>query len=163
MFEYPNKETILRKNASGIFASEEIKKFSDVKAVIDATRGETEEFTVFRENGDRFVVEVSSSNVSNAHGEIVGRMASFVDITERKFIEAEKERLIQKLQEALDKIKTLRGLIPICASCKNIRDDKGFWHHVESYVRDHSEAQFSHGICPTCMKKLYPNLHKYRD
>ena len=87
-------------------------------------------------------------------------MASFVDITKRKQLEQEKENLILKLQDALNKIKTLRGLIPICAACKSIRDDKGYWHQVEKYVQAHSEAHFSHGICPECSKKLYPELYK---
>ena len=55
-------------------------------------------------------------------------------------------------------IKVLRGFLPICASCKKIRDDKGYWNQIESYIRDHSEAQFSHSICPDCVKKLYPDL-----
>ncbi|MHB8809042.1 MAG: two-CW domain-containing protein [Desulfobulbaceae bacterium] len=63
-----------------------------------------------------------------------------------------------KLRIALSEIKTLRGLIPICASCKKIRDDKGVWNQIECYIRDHSEAEFSHGICPECAAKLYPNL-----
>jgi DNA-binding response OmpR family regulator len=61
-----------------------------------------------------------------------------------------------ELREALDKIKILSGIIPICASCKKIRDDKGYWNQIEAYIRDHSEAEFSHGLCPECMKKLYP-------
>jgi len=63
-----------------------------------------------------------------------------------------------QLQKALDEIKTLRGIIPICANCKNIRDDKGYWHQIESYIRDHSDAEFSHGICEDCARKLYPEL-----
>ena len=62
---------------------------------------------------------------------------------------------MRELQKAQDDIKTLRGIIPICANCKNIRDDKGYWSQVEVYVRDHSEAEFSHGLCPVCVKKLY--------
>jgi hypothetical protein len=61
-----------------------------------------------------------------------------------------------KLEKALNEIKALRGIIPICASCKKIRDDKGYWQQVECYISDHSEAKFSHGVCPECMKKLYP-------
>ncbi|MBA4389773.1 MAG: response regulator [Syntrophus sp. (in: bacteria)] len=61
-----------------------------------------------------------------------------------------------ELKEALAKIKTLSGLIPICASCKKIRDDKGYWNQLEVYIRDHSDAEFSHGYCPECIKKLYP-------
>lgn len=64
-----------------------------------------------------------------------------------------------ELQEALTKIKTLSGLLPICASCKKIRDDKGYWNRIETYISDHSEAEFSHSICPECTKKLYPELY----
>jgi len=70
----------------------------------------------------------------------------------------EKDELIAKLQNALDKVKILSGLLPICSSCKKIRDDKGYWQQIESYVREHSEAQFTHGLCPDCLTKLYPNL-----
>ncbi len=65
---------------------------------------------------------------------------------------------IEDLQKASDQIKTLRGIIPICANCKKIRDDKGYWNQVEVYVRDHTEAEFSHGVCPECVTKLYPSL-----
>lgn len=63
-----------------------------------------------------------------------------------------------ELKDAFSKIKILSGFLPICASCKKIRDDKGYWNQIESYIRDHSEAEFSHSICPECAKKLYPNL-----
>ena len=79
------------------------------------------------------------------------------DITERKTGEADREKLILEIKEAISKVKQLSGFIPICASCKKIRDDKGYWEQVEVYIRDHSEAEFSHGICPDCMKKLYPD------
>lgn len=71
--------------------------------------------------------------------------------------EKEKEKLIRELQEALAKVKLLSGMLPICASCKQIRDDKGYWTQIETYIRDHSEAEFSHGLCPDCMNELYPN------
>ena len=64
------------------------------------------------------------------------------------------------LQKALAKVKTLSGLLPICSNCKKIRDDKGYWNQIEAYIRDHSEADFSHGICPECAKKLYPEFYK---
>lgn len=70
--------------------------------------------------------------------------------------EEAQQRLIDDLQLALSEIKTLKGLIPICASCKNIRNDKGYWEGVEKYVMDRSDAQFSHSICPKCMDTLYP-------
>jgi len=82
------------------------------------------------------------------------------DITGRKHAEQEREKLIADLQAALAKIKTLSGLLPICASCKRIRDDKGYWNQIESYIHEHSEADFSHSICPDCAKQLYPSVFK---
>jgi sensor domain CHASE-containing protein len=72
----------------------------------------------------------------------------------------ERERLISELEQALSEVKTLSGLLPICSSCKRIRDDKGYWNQIESYIHEHSEAQFSHSICPDCIKKLYPDMYK---
>ncbi|GEM_PF-730828 len=80
------------------------------------------------------------------------------EIEERKQLEKEHEELIGKQKEALDKIRTLSGLIPICANCKKIRNDEGYYEHLEKFIMDHSDAVFSHGICPDCMKKLYPNF-----
>jgi PAS domain S-box-containing protein len=79
------------------------------------------------------------------------------DITERKRAEAEKERLIADLKTALSQVKTLSGLLPICSCCKKIRDDQGYWSRLETYITDHSEAQFSHGLCPDCMKHYLPD------
>lgn len=70
------------------------------------------------------------------------------------------EKKNAQLEEALAKIRALRGLLPICSNCKKIRDDKGYWHQVEVYVRDHSDVEFSHGICPDCMRALYPEYAK---
>jgi len=70
---------------------------------------------------------------------------------ERKRLERQKEDLIAELKQALSEIKTLRGILPICASCKRIRDDGGYWRQVEAYVHEHTEAQFSHGVCPECL------------
>ncbi|MBA3037632.1 MAG: chemotaxis protein CheR [Desulfobacterium sp.] len=82
---------------------------------------------------------------------IEGAVITFAEITERKQVE-------EVLQKVLDDIKTLHGIIPICMNCKNIRDDRGCWNQLEIYVRDHTEAQFSHGLCPECTNKLYPDL-----
>ncbi len=65
---------------------------------------------------------------------------------------------VHQLQNTLEHVKMLRGIIPICANCKKIRDDKGYWNQVEVYIRDHSDAEFSHGICPECVQKLYPDF-----
>ena len=66
--------------------------------------------------------------------------------------------MIAELRDALANLKRLSGLLPICASCKKIRDDQGYWHQVENYMQDHAEVEFSHGICPECAAKLYPEL-----
>ena len=93
--------------------------------------------------------------IEDSTGQMLFVLVMVEDITERRRAAEERERMIDELKEALANVKTLRGLIPICASCKKIRDDKGYWSQVEVYVRDRSEAEFSHGICPDCAKKLY--------
>ncbi len=78
------------------------------------------------------------------------------EVAQRRKAEEEKEKLISELQKALAEVKTLSGLLPICASCKKIRDDKGYWSQIEVYIREHSQAEFSHGLCPECAHRLYP-------
>ncbi|MCK4826007.1 PAS domain S-box protein, partial [bacterium] len=87
-------------------------------------------------------------------------LATFRDVSDRVRAEKEREKLICDLKEAMERIKTLRGLLPICMHCKKIRNDKGYWQQVEDYVQDHSEAEFSHGICPECIDKYYPELNE---
>jgi len=82
------------------------------------------------------------------------------DTSERKQIEKERDALIKDLQRSLAEVKTLSGLLPICSSCKKIRDDKGYWNQIEAYIHEHSDATFSHGICPDCTQKLYPEYYK---
>ncbi len=77
--------------------------------------------------------------------------------------QTEQKKLIDDLRIALEKINTLKGLLPICSACKKIRDDKGYWNQIEVYISEHSQAEFSHGICPECMKKLYPEFFKNKD
>ena len=80
------------------------------------------------------------------------------EIAVRKISEIEKEKLILELEDALSRVKKLGGLLPICAHCKKIRDDRGYWNQLESYISTHSEADFSHSICPECAKKYYPEI-----
>ena len=96
----------------------------------------------------------------NAQKERIGIVESFQDITKRKLAEDAKEELIIGLQDAQEEVNLLSGLLPICASCKNIRDDKGYWNKIESYISNHAKVEFSHGICPSCAQKLYPDLYK---
>ncbi|NTW48875.1 MAG: PAS domain S-box protein [Chlorobiales bacterium] len=113
-------------------------------------------------------VKMKTGSIRNGlfSGEIIESQGSsyfltvMIDITDRKRAEAEREKTIQELQSALEQIKTLRGIVPICSHCKKIRDDKGYWEKVEAYVSRHTEVRFSHDICPECVKKVYPELSK---
>jgi PAS domain S-box-containing protein len=154
MFDYQLDE-VLGKNAAELFSDRNIKKIVDVLSIIDTSKNLTEEFVVERRDGISFFVEVSASSVTSATDKRIGRMASFIDITKRKMLEADLEK---KLQDALDQIKVLSGVLPICASCKKIRDEKGDWSQLENYINEHSEAEFSHGICPDCVKRLYSDF-----
>ena len=102
---------------------------------------------------------ISARPFRDADGNLLGIVESFQNISDRIKAENAKAELIDGLQEALDKVNLLGGLLPICASCKKIRDDKGYWNQIETYIRNHSEAEFSHGICPDCAKKLYPEFY----
>jgi PAS domain S-box-containing protein len=102
----------------------------------------------------------TASRLYNAQGDVVGAIESIRDITAAKNLEQVREQLIEELQDAIHKVRTLSGLLPICASCKKIRDDKGYWNQIESYISKHSNAEFSHGICPECAKKLYTDFYK---
>lgn len=95
------------------------------------------------------VVPVQKQGYANFYG---------TDITARKVAEQEREKLINELQAALAKVRTLSGLVPICSWCKKIRDDRGFWNEVEVFVQSHSDAVFSHGVCPACQKRWLTGL-----
>lgn len=86
-----------------------------------------------------------------------------VEIRAREGAQAERERLIAVLQESLADVRRLSGLLPICASCKKIRDDQGYWNQIEAFIASRSEAQFTHGICPDCAHKLYPGIAVKND
>ena len=118
------------------------------------------ETTKYEINGKELAFIITARPFKDARGELIGIVESFQDITNRKILESEKEKLIEELRESLNKVKLLSGFLPICASCKKIRDDKGYWKQIEAYIKDHSEAEFSHGICPECAKKLYPDLQQ---
>lgn len=85
------------------------------------------------------------------------------DITKRKQAEKANEALVQKLQKAIVEIRTLQGFIPICMHCKQIRDDKGYWYKVETYIEKHSNAKFTHGICLCCLNEFHPDLAEEDD
>ena len=121
------------------------------------------EFRIVRRDGTERWVALAFQPVYNGESRFLGTRCSNRDITERKLAEGEREKLIGDLRNALSKVKQLSGLLPICACCKKVRDDKGYWRQLEAYIRDHSEADFSHGICPECARKEYPELFAEKD
>ena len=119
-------------------------------------RGSVRNFEVLlkRKDGDIITCLYTSSVRKSAQGDILGYHSIVRDITDLKRIEEEKQDLIEELKLALERIKTLKGLVPICASCKKIRDDRGYWNQLEEYIEAHSDAVFSHGLCPECQKRF---------
>lgn len=98
--------------------------------------------------------------IKNYRGEVTGLVGISRDITEQKKLEQQRDHYVHELQEALDKVTTLSGLLPICSSCKKIRNDQGYWQQVEGYLMEHTSARFTHGLCPQCLQRLYPELKK---
>jgi len=121
------------------------------------TAGQTRHILI-TEDGREVPIGDSVSPIKDEKGTITGAVLIFRDVSREMQAQQAREELIAELQEALDKVKTLSGLLPICSSCKKIRDDQGYWQQVEVYIQDHSDAEFSHGICPDCARKLYPDL-----
>lgn len=134
------KEQVLRRGYSDIYQKEYRKK-----------------------DGTIFPVEVRTLLIKDKTDNPVAIWAIVRDITERKKAEEEREKLILELKEALANVRQLSGMLPICASCKQIRDDQGYWKTVEAYITDHSEAVFTSGICPDCEKKMYEELEKLKN
>jgi PAS domain S-box-containing protein len=113
-----------------------------------------------RKDGTDFPVEVWSAVVQGEENQPVAIVHVARDVTERKKSENDRENLIRELQNALVEVKALSGLLPICSSCKKIRDDQGYWIQVETYISKHSDATFTHGLCPECLKQYYPEVYK---
>jgi PAS domain S-box-containing protein len=108
-----------------------------------------------RKDGQEVDISLTISLIKDQTGKIIGVSKIARDITERQRAKAEQEQLLNVLKDALARVKTLYGLLPICASCKKIRSDEGYWKNIETYIEEHSDASFTHGICPDCVQKLY--------
>lgn len=117
------------------------------------------EFRVILADGRERILHEQAAPVVMPHSGAVKVIGVVRDITESRLAQQEREKLIVELQEALENVKTLSGLLPICANCKKIRDDQGYWNQIEVYLQKHSDAQFTHGLCPECVRKLYPELY----
>lgn len=112
---------------------------------------------IFEERHQRTLKESILANLESQVNERTQELK--VEIEERKKAEQKKEKLIKELKNLLANVKLLHGLLPICANCKDVRNDKGYYEQIEKYIADHSDVQFSHGICPKCAKKLYPEFY----
>ena len=122
-----------------------------------ALEGEARNFEVWVEvRGEPRLLRAHVEPLRDVSQSILGVVGVALDLTERVRAEADRERLIEELQDALDRVNVLTGLIPICTHCKAVRDDKGYWQQVDSFMREHSNAQLSHSICPECAQKLMP-------
>ena len=121
-----------------------------------------ESFETKRLTADGRILDIwlTVTAMTDEAGMVTGIATTERDITARKQADREKTDLIKQLQRALAEVKTLRGIIPICMICKRIRNDKGYWEQVEVYVHHHSEANFSHGVCPECMKANHPRVYE---
>jgi PAS domain S-box-containing protein len=151
-------EEIIGRKIWDVFEKDEAnKRFAIVKKVFAEGKTEEIEVRVPLPSGDTYYL-TTVKPILNDFGEVETVICTSKNITKRKLAEVALKKEHDKLLKALKEIKTLTGLLPICASCKKIRDDKGYWNQIEGYIQQHSDAQFSHAICPACAKKLYPDL-----
>ncbi len=150
------REELLHKGLGALLEPEQLERMGgmlDRKLV--GERVTTYEVELNAKNGQRLVLEINSRLI-HQDGVVVGVQGIARDITERRRAREEREKLIKELQEALAKVKTLSGLVPICAWCKKIRDDQGYWKQIEVFIEQHSDAEFTHGVCPECARRMYP-------
>lgn len=159
LFGYSSQEELRQVKIPDTYVNQE-ERLKHMSVI--AERGYTKEFPVDLRRKDGSVRHTLITSVPryDAENNVIGFQGTIRDITDRKRVEEEREKLIAELQQALSEIKTLSGMLPICSSCKKIRDDKGYWNQIESYIMHHSKAEFSHSICPECAKKLYPEYYK---
>jgi PAS domain S-box-containing protein len=152
---------VVGRPVSGLYADSPNGRRMAQKIYKDLRTGRTvrdRELEMRRADGSTVWINLTIKPLLDDDGKIVEYRSMVSDITERKRIAHDKEILIHELQQALQDIKTLSGLLPMCSSCRKIRDDNGAWVALEVYVSRHTEADFTHGICPECIKRLYPNV-----
>ncbi len=160
MFEnisgYTHDEVMDSHTLKTFFSESDQEKAS--KAIVETLkeRSSTVELTLICKNGDKVPLEYVSSLVETEGQTYI--MSVGRDITERKRIEKEREKIIKDLENALEQIKTLKGIIPICSYCKQIRNDEGFWQQVELYIHENADVKFTHGVCPECEAKVYSDM-----
>lgn len=146
------KEVINREHLEGIREElrEDIRRIGSMEAVYKLSPKLGEPFWI----KDQAVIE------TYLREQVCLSLGTVTIVSKEMEAEEEREKLVMRLKEALANVKTLQGLLPICASCKKIRDDKGYWNQIETYFQEHSNLVFSHSVCPECIKRLYPELLK---
>lgn len=152
----------LMPGTNGVAAVSHIKRFAhlrDVPIIVVTAKTETEYLHAAFSAGAIDFIHKPVNAV-----ELLARVSSALTLKREMDCRKEREHELRQsndeLQRALSEVKVLRGLVPICASCKKIRNDQGFWQQLEEYIQQHSEAEFSHGLCSPCIKKLYPGVCK---
>src|SRR5262245_53037086 len=145
-----------------IIGGEEGERLMSIKqGVLDTGVGTRAETTLTFGEETRYF-DLTVEPLRDSRGAIIGITCAASDVTALKQAAAERDRLVAELQDALANVKLLSGLLPICASCKRIRDDSGGWMQIEAYISRHSEAKFTHGVCPDCGNRLYGELFPSR-
>jgi len=162
MLGYRNNQLIGRKIYA--FVSEAYKEAAK-REYTRRWQGETGkyELELVRSDGKKITVFCSPKPSYSPEGIYLGSLGVMTDITELKDVQKVLSEERDRLKDALSTVKKLGDLLPICSSCKKIRDDQGYWNQIESYIEEHSETEFSHGICPECARALYPDIEVYKD
>jgi len=153
LFGY-SAEEIIGRPGNMLVPGEHVGEMSEImKSVLQGETVSEMESARLRKDGSLIPVAVTISPVRNTAGEIIGASSIVRDITQQKQAELDRHKLIQNLIASANRVRTLTGLLPICATCKRIRDDHGYWQQVEKYISLHSEVTFTHSICPTCAQE----------
>jgi PAS domain S-box-containing protein len=142
-------ENYLGRTDAEVFGGEQGARLTAIKEEALRTGMDSRTEVTVTLKGERHCFDLVVEPLRNGGGKILGLLCSAIDITSFK-------ETIDRLQEALNQVQLLSGLLPICASCKKIKDERERWQPLEGYIQSHSEAKFTHGICPDCMRKLYP-------
>jgi len=149
------REEMLSLAPEDIVAKDDLRPTAERTATLAIKKKLTHEKTLISKSGQAISVELNTRVFEIDDQTFALSIAR--DISKRKMEEKEKNNIIKELQKAMDEIRTLRGILPLCCFCKKIRDDKGYWEQVDVYIKKYSAADISHSICPECLKKHYPD------
>jgi sigma-B regulation protein RsbU (phosphoserine phosphatase) len=146
-------ENYLGHTDTEVFEGEEGARLTAIKEEVLRTGVESHTEVTVTLQGEMHYFDLVVQPLSDSRGKLLGLLCSAIDTTSLK-------QTIVRLQQALNEVQLLKGLLPICASCKKIQDKRGIWQQLEGYIQDHSEAKFTHGLCPDCLRKLYPEYYR---